>query len=280
MTNGTVDNNILDRVKKMLNMTVENGCTEEEAATAMSMAQAYLFKYDLEMADVVNFTPEQRDANEIVGKGEGRLRFNDDYSNAGEWVTQLAFTVGQWSFCKVLSTRGGAIFIGRKVDIAVTKEMFTWIRDQCEHISEEAKVKHMANKKLWRELNKKAKSETITDKQKQKFEELTPDWASGHWWPENAKTWKYNFLSGMIVRLDYRLCENWRKLRDADEKSTALVLSTGTAIDEYVKQTWPKLGNHKGVLRQRGEGFDEGHQAAGKVAFTRPVGLENRKQLY
>ena len=43
---------VFSRVQALLNMTVENGCTPNEAANAARAVEAILTKYNLEMRDV------------------------------------------------------------------------------------------------------------------------------------------------------------------------------------------------------------------------------------
>ena len=68
--NGVSNDQVLEKVVHLLNKTVEKGCTEAEALAAYEMAQGLLFKYNLEMADVETFSPEQKDAKRIVGNGQ------------------------------------------------------------------------------------------------------------------------------------------------------------------------------------------------------------------
>jgi hypothetical protein len=266
--NGT--EKILDTVKKLLNMTVENGCSEAEATTAMEMAQSLLFKYNLEMADVINFTPEQRDANRIIGKDwddDTHVRLERGYGQPVEWMIALGFAVGRWSFCKALASSYSVTFIGRKVDVEVTKEMFRWILEQCKRISEEETEKF-----------KKARAEyyALSIADRRKLSETHP--YHGLW--EDPRRWKNNFLHGMVERLDTRLMYHWKELKNQSEKSTALVVVTETAIKEYMDEHYPKIGEHKGPdISFRGHGYNQGYKAADKVSLSRATGVGTRQQL-
>ena len=43
---------IIERIKKLLNQTVENGCTEEEAKTSFALARKLMIKHKLEEKDI------------------------------------------------------------------------------------------------------------------------------------------------------------------------------------------------------------------------------------
>ena len=44
---------IIERIKKLLNQTVENGCTEEEAKTSLALARKLMIKHKLEEKDII-----------------------------------------------------------------------------------------------------------------------------------------------------------------------------------------------------------------------------------
>jgi hypothetical protein len=268
--NGKTTEQILDKVKKLLNMTIENGCTETEASIAMEKAQDLLFKHDLEMADAINFTPEQQDANRIIGKewnDDTRVKFGQKYGQPVEWMIELGFTVGRWSFCKALASSYAVTFIGRKVDVEITKEMFSWIREQCERIANEETEKF---KKLRVPYMK------LTYEEMREYSRVHPY----HGLHADPRRWRNNFLHGMVERLNSRLGKHWRELQQKDEKSTALVVLTEKAVGEYFETNWPNVKEHKGPdTSYEGYGYDEGYKAADKVALTRPKGIGTRQQL-
>jgi hypothetical protein len=268
--NGKTTEQVLDIVKKLLNMTVEKGCSEQEATIAMEKAQDLLFKYDLEMADVINFTPEQKDANRIVGKDwndDTRVKFGQKYGQPVEWMIELGFTIGRWSFCKALASSYAVTFIGRKADVEVLKEMFSWIREQCERIAQEETEKFKKERIPY--LN-------MSFEQQSAYSRAHPY----HGLHSDPRRWKNNFLHGMVERLNSRLGKHWRELQNKDEKSTALVILSEKAVGEYFEANWPKVGSHKGPdISYEGYGYDEGYKAGDKVALTRPTGIGTRQQL-
>jgi hypothetical protein len=267
--NGKSTEQILDTIKKLLNMTVEHGCTEAEAIAALEKAQSLLFKYNLEMVDVVNFSPEQKDANKIIGKRGGedtKVKLERKYGQPVEWMIALGFAVGRWSFCKALASSYAVTFIGRKVDVEITKEMFTWIKEQCERIANEETEKF-----------KKAHAAYIKLTYEQQEELSRTNSRLGL--REDPRRWKNNFLHGMVDRLGSRLCNHWDELRNKDVKSTALVVLTEKAVEEYVEANWPKLKSHQEPSNFYGHGFDQGYRAADKVQLMRAPSISERHQL-
>ncbi len=57
---------IIAKVRALLNMTVQNGCTEAEANNAMEKAQAMLLAHNLTQASIRDDSPEKAPAG--IGK--------------------------------------------------------------------------------------------------------------------------------------------------------------------------------------------------------------------
>lgn len=120
-------NNIIDKVQALLSKTVKQGATEEEAASALAMAQKLLAKHNLSMTEV---EVASKEASEIVqdmvmAKTEGSM----------QWIVQLASAISEVTYTRVL--RGSAYdykvpiyFVGRKYNAEAAKEMFGWVAPQ------------------------------------------------------------------------------------------------------------------------------------------------------
>lgn len=114
--NNTVSNTKLEKVKdlisKLLEVTVENGATENEAIEAALKVQKILAKYDMELADV------------NVSDIEDMVMSECETSNDA-WRTVLASTVAD-NFCtKVFMDGNSIVFYGYKRHCEVAKEVFT-----------------------------------------------------------------------------------------------------------------------------------------------------------
>lgn len=83
----------LEQVRRLLNMTVENGCTEQEAHTAFLTAQRMMQSWDIAESEVVIETEDDS------------CKPTDGYTNTvvkrDQWVRWLANVVGKNFRCKV-----------------------------------------------------------------------------------------------------------------------------------------------------------------------------------
>ena len=122
---------VIDNIQKLLNMTMERGCTEAEAARAAEMVQKLLFKHKLLMAEV--------QAQKGDTKGPRIIELDGDITsqkNYGKWKPQLAWGVARYNFCTGFQDpyRGKFIFIGQEVEVQIAKELYEWLVTQLEDV--------------------------------------------------------------------------------------------------------------------------------------------------
>lgn len=111
----TVTNNKLDKVKelitKLLEVTVENGATENEAVEAALKVQKILAKYDMELADI-----NMSNTEDIITE--------ECNTSNDQWRTILASIIAK-NFCtQVFSSGNSIVFYGYKRHCEVAKEVF------------------------------------------------------------------------------------------------------------------------------------------------------------
>lgn len=113
----SVENKVLERVKKMIALGKDAGASEAERETALRMAYNLLAKYNLSMSDL----PED-DSN------EARER-QDVVISADRWARSLAQAVAKLFFCKYFYMRTGTsgkdkhCFVGRQSNVITARYM-------------------------------------------------------------------------------------------------------------------------------------------------------------
>ena len=127
--NGTPEN-IIRKIRALLNMTVKQGCTEAETATALGMAQALLEKYNLAMDDIK------------IEKGPIKEDLIRDDVPVGffSWEQSLVNIIAKNNMCSTVFLRGERkiAIMGRKTNVSVVKEMVWWIVPQLENLVAQA----------------------------------------------------------------------------------------------------------------------------------------------
>ena len=110
------DKNILDKIKNLLNKTVENGCTEQEALSALALARKLMLKYKIEEKDL-----ENKSEADII---QVRL---DKYNVSIPWLYTLieVFTVN-FGIMKYIQKHGkieNFVLFGLKNDVECVVEL-------------------------------------------------------------------------------------------------------------------------------------------------------------
>ena len=110
------DNSILNKIKHLLNKTVENGCTEAEALSALTTARKLMLKHKLEEKDIL-----KEDDKEIV-----KMELNN-YNTTIPWIYMLidVFTKN-FGVLKYITTRGKihrVTLFGFKTDVECVIEI-------------------------------------------------------------------------------------------------------------------------------------------------------------
>lgn len=124
-----VTESILSKIKALLNMTVEKGCTTEEASTAMEKVQTLLLQHNLSIRDIN--TGEQKD--EQVGKIGMVTKQADRYL----WKIALLNVISKNMMCSVIrnSHKREVYLFGTRENVSIVSEMHEWIAIQLEQMS-------------------------------------------------------------------------------------------------------------------------------------------------
>lgn len=107
--------NIIKKVENLLNKTVANGASAEEAQSAMLMAQKLMAKYNLSMEAIQK--PQKKQVEQIWVKGGQNC----------QWMRQLGMVIANNFRCNILVGSGyGLVFIGLKEDVAICAQVFNF----------------------------------------------------------------------------------------------------------------------------------------------------------
>lgn len=122
------DEKILQKIQYMLNMTVENGCTEAEAIAASAKVEELLLAYNLEMFQVEQLSGVKQEPvtyKKIDDIGIGRYE-------PVEWAMILCTAIGIMTFTKPTINRyfRTFTFIGRDTNVQIAVDMYYYLYQQ------------------------------------------------------------------------------------------------------------------------------------------------------
>lgn len=116
----------IDKIIKLLNMTVENGCYPHEAINAASIAQRMMAEYNVTQSDI-EISKMVDSINESIIEQEIHVHRN--------WMKHLAYVVSSNMRCTMLlstcNRKSYVHFVGRKSDIEVAVATFWMLFDAC-----------------------------------------------------------------------------------------------------------------------------------------------------
>lgn len=201
-----MNDTILQRVTNLLNKTVANGCTEEEAAAAVSLATKLLLKYNLDLAAVNGFNQAKTPLTHLY------ISCQTGYK-AYEWQSQLGAAIARVTLCNkylIMShsqTQRQLLFIGTPDNLAVCNYFYHYLLFQI---------------LKWQSL-------AINVKQLQ--------FKSQGWRSKEVQQWKLSYCVGMVRRITERLIAEWeREIKTND--TTNVCLRLFSANDNYAAETF------------------------------------------
>lgn len=126
MTNAEEITKAKAKITKLLNMTVENGCSEDEQETAMSMAAAIATKLgiDLEAQRQKEPTAAQRKAM--------KKAFNQEFKIHQVLAFQAAAKLYGCDVYTYSGGKGGLFFVGREENVELAEQTAFWLMRQVE----------------------------------------------------------------------------------------------------------------------------------------------------
>lgn len=125
--------NIIDKIKKLLNQTVENGCTPEEAKTSFALARKLMIKYKLNEKDI-----KDSNENDIV-----KLELSYDCNTS--WIYSLIQVfITNFSVMHFMIRRNNelhCVLFGTNIDVDCVKTLircaYNYLMTSSEHYFDE-----------------------------------------------------------------------------------------------------------------------------------------------
>lgn len=240
-----VSESTLDLIRKLHALATNKGATEAEAQVAMNKMQALLFAHNLTMDEVgpdgkEKAAPAIHDERVTLYERERfdpKRTFTTKLSNyEREWRVRLASAVAKYTFCRILASPAftSVIFVGTAQNVAAVKEIWRYAVEQIEDLS---------------------------------YIEMDAYKRAGGW--ENGRRWRRGWLFGCIERVEERLHDNWEALKNASEKSTALVVFNDKAVALRVREL--SGGRPINYNNQYTSGTAAGYAAGNRIDFNAPT---------
>ena len=131
----TTQDTILNRVKKLLALTVDRGATPEEAAAAGAKAQALLFEHNLSMTQV-----DTHEAGTPAEKIENIDVQMDANTRTIGWKKSLLYSIARHNFCSGVYTPGTTYMhiIGKRSNVQVVEYLASSIGAEIDRLARSA----------------------------------------------------------------------------------------------------------------------------------------------
>jgi hypothetical protein len=240
---------VLAKIKKILALS-RNNPSVEESASAAAKVQELLMQHNLSEDEVDAFkTREERITEQFYSGHRADI-------NEVQWKLNLSWSVGKANLCKVIHhPRTKEIsWIGKESNILIATFLFETLCADLERIAD----------KLWKDILTLRKLEVETGMNL--FTD--PSLRRVH-----GKTWKKSFFIGAVKAISERLTANLADLRRNHENMNALVLTNDSAITDYVRDTYGRLGKAGGSRGQiYGSAYATGVAVGKRMEFKRGVG--------
>ena len=219
--------------------------SEGEAAAAAAAIQRLLLKYNLSMEQVDMNEPE---ADPILKENVSGYTYK---SIGGDWEMYLTSVLCRHNFCRCLlyGTIQKLVIVGKRENIETVK----WLRDML--------------------------SERYVNFSKAKYKEYL---ASGEYYkPMSKDRYQRGYLKGCAAGLDAKLTEEEEKDKKQDvefgTKVTALVVRNDAAIDNFIANTWGKLGKGRRSSTRATGAYYEGFEEGKKTEIYKPIADSHRE---
>lgn len=119
------------RLRKLLNMTVENGCSEDEAESAMRMAAGLATRLGIELDSV-------REGEQTAAQRKAvKKTMSADFKIHQVMAAQAAAELYGCELFLYNQGRGGLFFIGREENVELAEQTMLWLMKQVELLYKE-----------------------------------------------------------------------------------------------------------------------------------------------
>lgn len=223
------ENKILDKIRKLFQVTIENGATEGEVENALKMAQQLMMRHNIDENEIL-LSPLDIDITYV----ENQYKSNEPKY----WFWDLLITIGKCYSCEVTQvTIGGKKvykIIGTNTDREIVKEIFDKILPILRNL----------NNIRYKEYVAKKRNDLGIQKGDYPLDFLV---RYRHIISKSVFTGSYikGFLSGLSSRLQNDQDE-FLKLDSDKEKWGLIVIKKDDLIADYLKELNPKMVKIRG----------------------------------
>lgn len=225
MKNETATESVIERIRKLLNMTTENGCSEAEAHYAANLAQKLCLQHGLEVSAMGEKPSEE---NSWAGmKSDRGVRAGSGWKVKFDWCCRLAAGVSENFCCKLLVLKGkpsvrhnaghkdfdnwtsvgSFTIIGREDNVDIAKDVYNFLFQQIRWMGWYARDQKQA------EVGKDRVPKNYLD----------------------------DFWHGCVTRVNERLRIEFARLQAEDTSIKSYVLETVDLTETYLLQKYPHL---------------------------------------
>lgn len=223
------ENKILEKIRKLFQITIENGSTEGEVENALKMAQQLMMRHNIDENEII-LSPLDIDITYV----ENQYKSNEPKY----WFWDLLITIGKCYSCEVtqITKQGKKVYkiIGTNTDREIVKEIFDKILPILRNLNNTRYKEYIAKRRKELGINKGDYPLYFLIRYK-------------HIISKQVFTGSYikGFLSGLSLRL-MKDAEDFLQLDSDKEKWGLIVIKKDDLINDYLKKINPKMVKSRG----------------------------------
>lgn len=243
---------ILRKLTALMSKTQENGCTEDEAASAAKMASDLLLRYGLTHDDIDWRNAKQGDTNSNYTVGTDTTETPWVHRSCFPWMISLAHAVADVCFCKILLNHSKLtekkplrlMWVGAEQDRLVARTLFATLIPQ---------MVSMAIQERQKLYDARTKDNKYI-----------------------GRNWLASFMAGMVLRLTARMREEFAAELKSN-KAEKYALAKFDPVDALFKELSCGKVKTKTSTKLNREGFEQGKKAGDRLVVTKkksvPAGM-------
>lgn len=226
-------NGVIEKIIKLTNLANNSAATPDEAAAAASRAQALMFKYNLDMAQVETAQVGMDITKDWFDMGaHGANRFTITFHR------ELMHTIARNNFCKYLQSTGSnrIVLVGKPHDIEMAKYLYGYLSREIIQLAAKAVKLHC----------------DAVD-------------------PGPRGSWVLSYSRGAVRTIGNMLYAQRKADVAAHTGGSALVLATEQALAEALSRFFPKTGKAQGTDSPDSRAALLGARDARNISINKPV---------
>lgn len=223
------ENKILEKIRKLFQITIENGSTEGEVENALKMAQQLMMRHNIDENEII-LSPLDIDITYV----ENQYKSNEPKY----WFWDLLITIGKCYSCEVtkITKQNKAVYkiIGMNTDREIVKEIFDKILPILRNLNNIRYKEYVAKKMNELGIQKRDYPAAFLVKHKHII---------------SKQVFTGSYIKGFLLGLSSRLkkdAEDFLKLDSDKEKWGLIVIKKDDLINDYLKELNPKTVKMRG----------------------------------